>query len=72
MQQHSEEKMESNTAERKLYNRMEAAQLLSISLRKIDDLMATKQLASVRIGKRRLISAEAVQKFIRKMELATR
>ncbi len=51
-----------------LHKREVAAQRLGVSLRTLDDLIATKQLLSVKIRKRRLISEEAIQKFIRKAE----
>lgn len=49
-----------------LYTRREAAELLSISLRLLDDLLATGELMSRRVGRRRLIPATALQAFARK------
>ncbi len=51
-----------------LYGRLQGAQRLGISLRTFDELLATKQLRSVKIGKRRLVSEEAIQDFIKKAE----
>jgi len=57
---------------KKLYGRPETAQTLNISLRKLDELLATRQIASLRIGKRRLISDAAIASFIRRAEQAAR
>ena len=51
-----------------LHRREIAASRLGISLRLLDELISSKQLASVKIRKRRLISEEAIQNFIRKAE----
>jgi excisionase family DNA binding protein len=51
-----------------LHRREIAALRLGISLRTLDELLATRQLASVRIGKRRLVSENAIQAFIQKSE----
>lgn len=51
-----------------LYKRETAAARLGISLRTLDELLATKKLRSVKIRKRRLISEEAIQSFIRQAE----
>jgi excisionase family DNA binding protein len=55
-----------------LHRREIAALRLGVSLRMLDELVATKQLASVKIGKRRLVSEQAIQDFIRKAERSTR
>lgn len=55
-----------------LHRREIAAFRLGIGLRTLDELMATRQIASVKIGKRRLISEEAIQKFIKKSEHAAK
>lgn len=55
-----------------LYKREIAAMRLGISLRSLDDLIATRAIASVRIGKRRLVSEDAIQAFIKKAERAKR
>jgi excisionase family DNA binding protein len=65
-----EEKMETKSP--RLHRREEAAKLLAISLRGLDELVATKQLASLKIGKRRLISENAIHGFIRRQENAAR
>jgi excisionase family DNA binding protein len=51
-----------------LHARQRAALRLGVSLRTLDELVASKQIASVKIGKRRLISEQAIQNFIRKAE----
>ena len=48
-----------------LVSREEAAQLLSISVRGVDYLIATKRLSTRRIGTRVLISIEDVRRFAR-------
>ena len=49
-----------------LYSRKETSAILSISLRTLDTLIATKQLTARRIGKRTLISADALKSFARR------
>jgi excisionase family DNA binding protein len=51
-----------------LHRREIAALRLGVSLRLLDELLATKQLVSVKIGKRRLVSEEAIQAFFRRAE----
>jgi len=51
-----------------LYARLQAAARLGVSVRTLDELLATNQLRSVKIGKRRLVSEEAILDFIRKAE----
>ena len=53
-------------AEKILYSRKEAAANLSISLRTLDCLVATKQLPVRRVGKRALISRQALEAFARR------
>jgi excisionase family DNA binding protein len=48
-----------------LYARLEAAQALSISLRKLDELISTKLLKSVRVGKRNMIAHSELERFAR-------
>lgn len=55
-----------------LHGRQVAALRLGISLRSLDELLATRQLASVKIGKRRLVSEDAILKFISRAERASR
>jgi excisionase family DNA binding protein len=50
------------------YRRRQAAQRLNVSLRQIDILVSTKKLRTVKIGKRRLISEDAIQAFASKLE----
>jgi excisionase family DNA binding protein len=58
------------SAATKVYRRQQAADHLGISLRALDDLVALKKIPSFKIGKRRLISADALSAFIRKAEAA--
>jgi excisionase family DNA binding protein len=51
-----------------LHRRINAAQRLSISVRLLDSLLAQRELKSVKVGRRRLVSEEAIQDFIRKRE----
>jgi excisionase family DNA binding protein len=55
-----------------LYRREEVAGRLKISLRHADELILTKQLPSLKIGKRRLVSEAALASYIRKLEAAER
>lgn len=55
-----------------VHERPVVAQRLKISMRKLDELIQAKQIKSLRIGKRRLISEEALQAFIRAAENAAR
>lgn len=57
--------------ERKLaeaYRRQEVATKLRVSVRTVDDLIMTGELRSFRIGKRRLVSEDALAAFIKKQE----
>ncbi len=49
-----------------LHPRLEAAQLLSCSLRKIDDLIAKNILKTVRVGRRNMIAHAELVRFARK------
>ncbi|HKD49400.1 MAG TPA: excisionase family DNA-binding protein [Candidatus Acidoferrum sp.] len=51
-----------------LYRREIAAMRLGVSLRTLDELLARKELASVKVGKRRLVSEDAILAFIKKRE----
>ena len=55
-----------------LHRREVAAQRLGVSLRTVDELIATKQIASVKVRKRRLISERAIDNFISRAEKAAR
>jgi excisionase family DNA binding protein len=48
-----------------LFNKQQAAQVLGISVRKIDYLIAQEQLPVRRIGRRVLISLQALEQFAR-------
>jgi excisionase family DNA binding protein len=49
--------------EKILHARMEVAQLLSVSLRKIDELIATRKLKTVRVGRRNLVAHSELTRF---------
>jgi hypothetical protein len=51
--------------QRLLYSRKEAARQLSISIRSLDDLIATKKLATRRLGKRVLVPHGELVRFAR-------
>lgn len=53
-----------------LHRRINAAQRLGISVRLLDSLLAEKELRSVKVGRRRLISEQSILDFIRKREKA--
>jgi excisionase family DNA binding protein len=55
-----------------LHKRENGAARLGISLRKFDELVATGELPSVKIGKRRLVSENALLNFIKKHETKSR
>jgi excisionase family DNA binding protein len=48
-----------------LYSKREAAQMLNVSLRTIDNLIAFKELVVRRIGRRVLIPHNAILSFVR-------
>ena len=54
-----------------LYSKAEAAQMLSLSLRTIDYLIATGELTARRIGRRVLLAHNALVLFTRKDHLET-
>jgi excisionase family DNA binding protein len=49
--------------EKFLHPRLEVAQMLSISLRKVDELIATKELKTVRVGRRNLVTHSELTRF---------
>jgi excisionase family DNA binding protein len=49
-----------------LYGKREAAALLSLSVRTIENLIARKELVARRVGKRTLVAASSLQAFARK------
>ena len=52
--------------EKVLYTKREAAQMLSISVRSLDYLIGSRQLAARRIGRRVLIHRDAIEQFARR------
>lgn len=48
------------------YNREEASELLSVSIRTLDRLISVKELTARRIGRRVLISKDVLLQFIKK------
>lgn len=55
-----------------LYRMGEVAELLGISERKVDELIATRELKSVKIGKSRRVPATALDDFIKARLRASR
>lgn len=52
-------------ADKLLYTKREAAQLLSISLRSLDYLITSQQIPTRRIGRRVLLQRDAIEQFAR-------
>jgi excisionase family DNA binding protein len=48
-----------------LYSREETSRLLSVSLRKIDSLIASGRLKTQRLGRRRLVLRDRLEEFAR-------
>ena len=55
-----------------LYTKREAAQLLSLSVRSIDYLITSCEIASRRVGRRVLIHRDAIERFARQDHFAIR
>ncbi len=55
-----------------VHRRENAAARLQISLRTLDELIATKEIDSAKIRGRRVVSEEAIQRYIRKREKSGR
>jgi excisionase family DNA binding protein len=55
-----------------LYTKREAAQLLSLSIRSIDYLITSCEIASRRVGRRVLIHRDAIERFARQDHFAIR
>lgn len=55
-----------------VYKPDEAARLMGISERKLDQLIASKEIKSFKVGKSRRISLESIRAFIAKAEEAAR
>jgi excisionase family DNA binding protein len=53
-----------------LHPRPDAARRLGISIRLLDTLLAERHLRSVKCGRRRLVSEQSLQDYIRKQERA--
>lgn len=51
-----------------LHCRINAAHRLGISVRLLDSLLAERVLKSVKVGRRRLVSEDAIQSYIRSRE----
>jgi len=52
--------------EKLAFDRRESAELLSISLRTLDSLLARKELRSRRVGRRVLIARDELERFLRR------
>jgi excisionase family DNA binding protein len=59
-------------ANNKLNRREQLAERLGVSLRTADELIASQQIKSLKIGRRRLVSESAIAAFIAKQEKANR
>ena len=55
-----------------LLTREQVSQRLSVSLRTADALILSRQIASLKIGKKRLVSETALAAFIKKQEHAAK
>jgi len=55
-----------------LHGRMTGAARLGVSLRTFDELLATKQIRSLRVGRRRMVTEESLREFIKKAEKSER
>jgi excisionase family DNA binding protein len=55
-----------------LHSRREGAKRLKIGQRTFDELLATKQIKSLKIGKRRMVTEHSLQEFVRRAERASR
>jgi len=64
--------METKQAASQLLTRDQLAQRLCVSVRTADALILSKQIGSLKIGKRRLVSENALSAYIKKQEAATR
>ena len=53
-------------SERLLCSKREAANTLGISVRTLETLLSVKELKSVRIGRRRMISSAELERFVRR------
>ena len=60
------------TEKPKAYAPKDAARLLGLSERKLDELIATRALKSFKVGKSRRISSDAIDQFIKEREKAAR
>jgi len=49
-----------------LFSRQDAARLLAISLRKLDQLIQSRQVTVIKVGKRTLIARVELEKFARR------
>lgn len=58
------------TRTRLLYSIADAAELLSVGVRKVEALVASDDLETVRIGRRRLIPADALDDYVQRLRHA--
>jgi excisionase family DNA binding protein len=64
--------MRETDTDQMVYRPSEAAKLLAISERKLDELIAKREIKSFKVGKSRRITREAITAFIRRAESAAR
>lgn len=57
--------VEISVPERLLHSKVEASHLLCISVRKLEQLILSKQIRTVRVGKRRLIPRRELERLAR-------
>jgi excisionase family DNA binding protein len=62
---HSTNEASSTESTKLMYSKLEAAELLSLSVRTIENLIGNRELTVRRVGKRVLISYESLLRFIR-------
>jgi len=54
-----------------IFKRTELPQILKVSQRKADALLLSKEIASIKIGSRRLVALEAIQAYLRRCARAS-
>jgi len=59
------------TTARLLYSIIDAAEQLSIGRAKVEDLVRTGEIESIKLGRRRLIPAEALTDYVERLRAAS-
>lgn len=60
-----------NIAEKLLYSIPEAAEMLSVSPRVLERLIADGEIDTVKIGRRRLVPSEALAEYVERVKAAS-